>query len=60
MMYTSCRLSNPVFVAVMFNHVLFIMTAVAFRDDQLLLIFESANNILQELLTNAMSLDNGT
>ncbi|KAI9285764.1 armadillo-type protein [Umbelopsis sp. AD052] len=33
-------------------------TAVAFRDDQLFLIFESANNILQELLQNAMSLDN--
>ncbi|KAG2176377.1 hypothetical protein INT43_005611 [Umbelopsis isabellina] len=34
-------------------------TAVAFRDEQLLLIFETANTILQELLQNNISMDNG-
>ncbi|GAB5593863.1 hypothetical protein Unana1_08763 [Umbelopsis nana] len=33
-------------------------TAVAFRDEQLFLIFESANKILQELLQNTISMDN--
>jgi hypothetical protein len=32
---------------------------VAFRDEQLFLIFEAANAILQELLQNNISMDNG-